>query len=340
MTMKIDLRSDTVTKPSAEMKAFMFDAELGDDVFEEDPSIIELENYGAKMFGHEAAIFCPSGTMTNQIAIKLHTVPGSEVICHQESHVYNYEGGGIAVNSQSSVKLLTGNNGRINPDDIAASVHPDDIHKPVTSLICVEDTSNRGGGCCYDVADLEKISAEAKKYKLPLHCDGARLFNALVKRGDDYRAYGAMFDTISICLSKGLGAPVGSLLIGSKSDIKRARRIRKVFGGGMRQAGLIAAGGLYALKNNIERLTEDHRRAELIGNELKSMSFVDHILPIETNILVFALKADIQPSEFITRLLEKDILAVPFGGQYIRFVTHLDFDDAQMEALINRLKEL
>lgn len=340
MIMKIDLRSDTVTRPSKEMKDFMFEAALGDDVFEEDPSIIELESYGAKMFGHESAIFCPSGTMTNQIAIKLHTQPGSEVICHEDSHVYNYEGGGIAVNSHSSVKLLRGNNGRINPNDIASSIHPDDIHKPITSLICVEDTSNRGGGCCYDVSELEKIRIEADKFNLPLHCDGARLFNALVKRGDNYIQYGQMFDTISICLSKGLGAPVGSLLLGSKEHIKKARRIRKVLGGGMRQAGIIAAGGLFALQNNIDRLSEDHQRAEIIGKALEGMSFVDRILPVETNILVFALNDDIVPSEFITQLKNIDILAVPFGGQFIRFVTHLDFDDAQMGALINKLKAL
>ena len=337
--MKIDLRSDTVTRPTEAMKAFMLECAVGDDVFEEDPTVNELERYGAELFGKEAAIFCPSGTMTNQIAIKLNTFAGAEVICHKESHVYNYEGGGIAANAHASVKLIDGDRGRIRAGQIEDAVNPEDIHKPITSLICLEDTSNRGGGCCYDPEEIKAIRALSQRLKLPMHCDGARVFNALVKRGDTAAEYGALFDTISICLSKGLGAPVGSLLLGTKQDIKRARRIRKVFGGGMRQAGIIAGAGLFALNNNVERLSEDHRRAQVIAKALENKSYVEAVYPVETNIVVFKLIDSENPVIFLQKLADNGVYAVSFGGQLIRFVTHLDFDDDQLEQLLAVLKK-
>ena len=337
--MKIDLRSDTVTKPSKEMLDAMYLAPVGDDVFEEDPTVIELENTSANIFGKEAGIFCPSGTMTNQIAIRLHTQPGSEVICDKLSHIYNYEGGGIALNSLSSVKLLAGAGGRFTADDVLKSIQPDDIHAPITSLVSIENTSNKGGGCCYDLKEIEKIAAVCKDKNLPLHLDGARIFNALIAKNELGTEHGKHLDTISICLSKGLGAPIGSVLLGSKEHIHKARRIRKVLGGGMRQVGGIAAAGLYALKNNVDRLVEDHNRAKELANVLKTCSFVKRILPVETNILVFDLNDDVKQVDFLQKLKEKEILAVGFGPQRVRFVTHLDFEDSQMGILTRVLKE-
>jgi len=337
--MKIDLRSDTVTKPSKEMLDAIYLAPVGDDVFEEDPTVIELENTSANIFGKEAGIFCPSGTMTNQIAIRLHTQPGSEVICDKLSHIYNYEGGGIALNSLSSVKLLEGDGGRFTADDVLKSIQPDDIHAPITSLVSIENTSNKGGGCCYDLKEIEKIAAVCKDKNLPLHLDGARIFNALIAKNELGTEHGKHLDTISICLSKGLGAPIGSVLLGSKEHIHKARRIRKVLGGGMRQVGGIAAAGLYALKNNVDRLVEDHNRAKELANVLKTCSFVKRILPVETNILVFDLNDDVKQVDFLQKLKEKEILAVGFGPQRVRFVTHLDFEDSQMGILTRVLKE-
>ena len=337
--MKIDLRSDTVTKPSKEMLDAMYLAPVGDDVFEEDPTVIELENTSANIFGKEAGIFCPSGTMSNQIAIRLHTQPGSEVICDKLSHIYNYEGGGIAVNSLSSVKLLAGAGGQFTADDVLKSIQPDDIHAPITSLVSIENTSNKGGGCCYNLKEIEKIAAVCKDKNLPLHLDGARIFNALIAKNESGTEHGKHLDTISICLSKGLGAPIGSVLLGSKEHIRRARRIRKVLGGGMRQVGGIAAAGLYALKNNVDRLVKDHNRAKQLANVLKTCSFVKGLLPVETNILVFDLNDDVKQVDFLQKLKKLDILAVGFGPQRIRFVTHLDFEDSQMDKLTKVLQE-
>lgn len=266
--MIVDFRSDTVTRPTPAMREAMFSAKLGDDVFGEDPSINELENLCANMFGMEAAIFCPSGTMTNQIAIKCHTQPGDELICDESSHIYQYEGGGIAFNSGASVKLLAGDRGRVKAEQVEKAIQPDDVHRPISRLVSLENTSNRGGGSCYEIKDLEEIKAICKKYGLSFHLDGARLWNALVAKGQTARQYGELFDSISVCLSKSLGCPVGSLLLGDTAFIKKARRVRKVFGGGMRQAGFMAAAGIYALKHNIERLEEDHRHAKMIGEAL------------------------------------------------------------------------
>lgn len=328
----IDLRSDTVTKPTPAMLEAMMNAVVGDDVFNEDPTIKELQNFAARMFGMEAALYCPSGTMTNQIALKLHTQPGDEIICDELSHIYHYEGGGIGFNSGCSVKMLQGDRGRFTAEDVLANLNdPDDIHKPLSRLVVIENTCNKGGGSIWDIEAIRKIRKACDERGLKLHMDGARLFNALVETGEDPKEYGKLFDTISICLSKGLGAPVGSLLIGSEKAIKQAKRIRKVFGGGMRQAGYIAAGGLYALKNHIERLREDHERARKLGKTLEKLAFVKEVLPIETNILVFKLSDKMPSEKFIKLMNDSNIKVVPFGHQTIRMVTHLDVDEAQME---------
>ena len=325
----IDLRSDTVTNPSKEMLDFMFHAELGDDVFEEDPTVNELQEYAASLFGKEAALYCSSGTQTNQIAINLHVNPGGEVICHKDSHVYKYEGGGIAKNSGASTRIITGDRGRITVEEIQKWINPeDDVHYPLTQLICIEDTSNRGGGAVYDFDEIKRIKKFCNERNLPLHLDGARLFNALVENQISYKEYAEQFDSISICLSKGLGAPVGSLLIGNKEFIYNARRVRKVFGGGMRQAGIIAAGGLFALKNNINRLKTDHKHAKLIEKALQANHSIESVIPVQTNIVVFELKAHDQIEEFLDKLGQHGILALPFGKGMIRMVTHMDVDES------------
>ena len=336
--MKVDLRSDTVTKPTSGMLKAMMKAEVGDDVFIEDPTVTALEDKAAGIFGKEAGIFCPSGTMTNQIAIRLHTRAGGEVICHEEAHVYQYEAGGIAFNSGCSIKLIRGNRGRIEPAQILPAINPDDVHKPRTNLVCLEDTSNRGGGCVYDFDDIREITKICRKQGLPLHLDGARVFNALAENQIDTKVYGESFDTISICLSKGLGAPVGSVLLGSKHQIKEARRIRKVFGGGMRQVGYIAAAGIYALDHHIDRLKEDHERAKRIESTLKDCSFVSEIFPVETNIVVFRLQAGMKSNEFLEKLKTKGILAVPFAHDLVRFTTHLDLSDEAFEYFLQTIK--
>ncbi len=336
----IDLRSDTVTRPTPEMLKAMFSAQVGDDVFKDDPTVNALEAKAAALFGTEAALFCPSGTMTNQIAIKVHTRPGDEVICHKLSHVYYYEGGGIAFNSGSSVCLLEGDHGRITAEDVEAHINPDDIHRPVTRLVSVENTMNKGGGAIYDFQELKKIGAVCKQNGLGYHLDGARLFNALVETKETPKQYGELFDSISICLSKGLGAPVGSLLLGSAPFIKQATRIRKVMGGGMRQSGFLAAAGIYALDNHVVRLKEDHQRARLIGEELKKLSYVDEVYPAETNILIFKLNEKMNDKLFVSKLEERNIFAIIFSPQMIRFVTHLDFTDEMMNQVISALKSL
>lgn len=337
----IDLRSDTVTQPSKEMKEFMFAAPVGDDVFGEDPSINELEKYAAEMFGMEAGLYCSSGTQTNQIAINVYCRPGDEVICSKEAHIYKYEGGGIAKNSGSSVKLLEGNRGRITVDQVKEAINDaDNVHYPITSLVALEDTMNRGGGAIYSLEEIKKIKALCVKENLPLHLDGARVFNALVETGVDYKEYGSYFDSISICLSKGLGAPVGSVLIGNKDFIKKARRVRKVYGGGMRQAGIIAAGGLFALKNNIQLLKEDHKKAKILESTLNECSWVESVLEVQTNIVVATLLPSISVNEKVAQLGEKGISVMPFGGQSIRMVTHLDISFDQVDQIINALKSL
>ncbi|MFT3844286.1 MAG: GntG family PLP-dependent aldolase [Lacibacter sp.] len=337
----IDLRSDTVTKPTKPMLEAMFSAKVGDDVFGEDETVNKLEATAADMFGMESGLYCPSGTMTNQIAIKLHTKPADEIICDFSSHVYQYEGGGIAFNSGASVQLLQGNRGRVTASEVEAAINnPDDIHKPITTLVVLENTCNRGGGSCYELADIESIRGICLQNKLKLHLDGARIFNALVARQQTPHQFGKLFDTISVCLSKGLGAPVGSVLLGSKEMIKRARRIRKVFGGGMRQAGLIASAGLYALENHVERLAVDHKHAKMIEEALLTHSKVESVLPVETNIVIFNLKDGIDTSQFIEQLKAKNILCFATGKQQIRFVVHLDISEDMVERVIKNLKTI
>ncbi|MGM0580295.1 MAG: threonine aldolase family protein [Bacteroidota bacterium] len=337
----IDLRSDTLTQPTPEMKQAMMAAPVGDDVFGEDPTINALEEKASDYFGMEAAIFCPSGTMTNQIAIRVHTAPHTEVICDEKSHIYLYEGGGIAYNSFASVRLLHGDRGRITAEMIQDNINnPDDVHAPISTLVSLENTMNKGGGCVYDFKEIEKISSLCKDKNLKLHLDGARLFNALVATNDDPKQYGKHFNTISICLSKGLGCPVGSLLLGTQEDIKKARRVRKVLGGGMRQAGFLAAAGIYALDHHINRLKEDNDRARKIANALEGLSFVDSVMPVETNIVIFKLANNALSIDFVEKLKQKGILAVPFGKHDVRFVTHLDFDDEMLDDLIKKLKSI
>jgi len=339
--MEVDLRSDTVTKPTKEMLDYMFSAPVGDDVFGEDPSIIELQEYAANYFGMEAALFCSSGTQTNQIAINVHVSPGGEVICHEESHIYKYEGGGIAKNSGASVRLLQGNRGRITKEQIEKWINPEhDVHFPLTQLISIEDTANRGGGAIYDFEEIKKISAFSKSKNIPLHLDGARLMNALVETNIDPKEYASHFDSISLCLSKGLGAPVGSLLIGSKTFIKKAHRVRKVLGGGMRQAGIIAAGGLYALKNNVERLKIDHTNAQALESELQKCTWVKEVVPVETNIVVAILNEPTKRDTIIELLKTQGIKTIPFGEGMIRFVTHLNVDQQKIDYTIEKLGKL
>lgn len=334
----IDYRSDTVTQPTAGMQEAMMKAKLGDDVFSEDPTVNELEAKAALLFGMEAALFCPSGTMTNQIGIKMHTQPGDEVICDFLSHVYQYEGGGIAFNSAASVRLLTGDRGRINAQQVKDAINPDDVHKPHSSLVVLENTSNRGGGSCYELSEIEMIRKVCTENNLKLHLDGARLFNALVFKGQTAKDYGRLFDSISICLSKGLGCPVGSVLIGTKIDIQKARRIRKVFGGGMRQAGVLAAAGIYALDNHIDRLAQDHSHAKKIETALLSHPLVESVMPVETNIIIFELKPGITASEMVLKLKEKGILCFATGKQTIRFVVHLDVNAEMVGRTVEILK--
>lgn len=336
----IDFRSDTITRPTPGMLNAMFAAPVGDDVFGEDPTVNQLEKLSASLFGKEAALFCPSGTMTNQIAIKCHTQPGDEVICDHLSHVYQYEGGGIAFNSGCSVRLLEGDRGRITAKQVLAAINPDDVHKPVSTLVSLENTANRGGGSCYNFSDIEAIKQVCQNNNLKLHLDGARLFNALVAKNETCQQYGNVFDTISICLSKGLGAPVGSVLVGPADFIKKARRYRKVFGGGMRQAGYIAAAGLYALEYQVARLKEDHNHAQILADALKQKDFVGEILPVETNIIIFEVKGRFTAPDLVTTLQRSNILAIAISPTQIRLVVHLDITPAKIQDTLNVLKAL
>jgi threonine aldolase len=336
--MPIDFRSDTVTKPSKQMLEAMFQAPVGDDVFGEDPSINELESLAADMFRMEAAIYCPSGTMTNQIAIKCHTQPGDEVICDVTSHIYQYEGGGIAFNSGASVKLINGDKGRITAQQVLESINADDVHKAHSSLVSLENTSNRGGGSCYKIEEIRSIRKVCNENNLKLHLDGARLFNALVAKNQSPKEYGELFHTISICLSKSLGCPVGSLLLGPKDFIKKARRIRKIFGGGMRQAGYLAAAGIYALKNNVERLQQDHLHAQQIAQALAKKEFVNQVFPVETNIIIFSVTQPYTPQSLVAKMKEHNILGYAISPTQVRLVTHLDITPQMVEKTIETIE--
>jgi len=335
--MTIELRSDTFTKPSPAMLEAMFSAEVGDDVFEEDYTVKTLEEKTARMFGYEAGLFCTSGTMTNQIAINVHVNQGDEVICDALSHVYLYEGGGIAANSSASVNLLQGNHGRLSAPQISEAIHEDNVHYPISRLVSLENTVNKGGGCYYQLAEIQKIKTICEEKNMALHLDGARLFNALVETQENPLEYGKVFDSISICLSKGLGIPVGSVLLGTSEFIKKARKVRKRWGGGWRQAGYLAAAGIYALENNIDRLKEDHARAREIGKIMEEISEVEEIYPVDTNIVIFKLDDKILVSDYVQKLNEKGIKASPFGKNLVRFVTHLDFTDEHLGEFRKRI---
>lgn len=337
--MKIDLISDTVTRPTSGMLDAMMRAKVGDDVFKSDPTVAKLQEKAANLFGMEDALFFPSGTMANQTAIKLHTQPGDKLFCDKWAHVYNYEGGGAAFNSGVACKLIDGDRGMFSSEQLkVVSAGRADIHVPYSRLVCVENTTNKGGGACWDFEELKKIKQVCLNQNLDYHLDGARLFNALVAKNETPKQYGALFDTISICLSKGLGAPIGSILLGSKVHIAKALRIRKLFGGAMRQVGFLAAAGIYAFDNHIERLADDHKKAKDIELVLNSLSYVKKVEPVETNIIIFYVKDCLNADDFIDSMAKKNILLTPMGDGKIRIVTHLDFSLEMLEKLVHELK--
>ncbi|KXZ53879.1 hypothetical protein GPECTOR_6g797 [Gonium pectorale] len=349
----IDLRSDTVTKPGLKMLQAMMNAEVGDDVWGDDPTVNELQDFAARMFGMEAGLFCPSGTMTNQIAIKasavveghmrggaVHTQPGDELLCADNAHIYLYEGGGIAFNSGVQPKLLPSDRGRISAAQIAAAINMEDSHFPVTRLVCLENTANKGGGAYYSLQDIREISSLCRERGLKLHLDGARVFNAFVEAGYGPAEMGPLFDSVSICLSKGLGCPVGSLLLGPRDFIRRAHRIRKVLGGGMRQAGFLAAAGLYALQHNVERLRDDHARARRLGAVLSDLPYVSHLAPVDSNIVIFSVAPGWEAKSLVERLKARGVLISTMAPGVLRLVTHLDVGDAQVDAVCGLLRWL
>lgn len=337
--MIIDLISDTVTRPTKGMLDAIMNAQVGDDVFKSDPTINLLQTKAAEMFGMEDALFFPSGTMANQTAIKLHTQPGDKLFCDKWAHVYQYEGGGAAFNSGVTCKLIDGDRGMFTAEQLqVAAAGRSDIHVPYSRLVCIENTTNKGGGACWDFEELKKIKQVCVENNLDYHLDGARLFNALVAKNESPAQYGELFDTISICLSKGLGAPIGSILLGSKEHIAKALRIRKLFGGAMRQAGFLAAAAIYALDHHVDRLAEDHKKAKQIETILNTLSYVKKVEPVETNIIIFYVKDEMNPDTFISKMSEKNILLTPMGDGKIRIVTHLDFNDDMLEILLRELK--
>ncbi len=323
------------------MLDYMYSAEVGDDVYKEDPSVNALEKRLADMFGMDQALFFPSGSMANQAALKLHTNPGEQVICDKYAHIYNYEGGGASFNSGISCKLIDGNRGMFTAEQAETSINPPDFyHSPLTSLIAIENTTNKGGGACWDFEELTRIKQVADKHNLGYHLDGARLWNALVAKSESPKAYGGLFDTISVCLSKGLGCPMGSVLLGNKDLMKGAIRVRKILGGGMRQVGFAAAAGLYALSHNLEQLAEDHKKAKEIGEELIKLASIKKVEPIETNIIIFELNDTIDETEFLNRLNKKNIHIIGMGSNKLRMVTHLDYTNTMHEKLLRTLKTL
>ena len=339
--MEINLISDTVTKPSKEMLDSMVNAEVGDDVFKEDPTVNELEHKIAKMFGMDSALFFPSGTMTNQTAIKLHTNPGDQLICDKYAHVYNYEGGGVSFNSGVSCKLIDGNRGMFNNEQLINAINPPDFyHSPKTSLVCIENTTNKGGGACWNIDELKLIKNTCLENNLSYHLDGARIWNAMIKMNQSPKDYGSLFDSISVCLSKGLGCPSGSVLIGSNDLIERALRIRKVLGGGMRQVGYLAACGIYALENNFLRLSKDHDRALEIEKNLNNLSFIKKVEPVETNIVIFEIESKINSDIFLNKLNKKGIKIISMGDNKLRIVTHLDYTEKMHQSFLEILNEL
>lgn len=337
--MTIDLRSDTVTKPTAEMLQRIIQAETGDDVYKEDPTVNKLEEKMASLFGMDSALFFPTGSMANQAAIKLHTQPGEQLICDKWAHVYNYEGGGVSFNSGVSCRLVDGNRGMITAGQVEEHINPPDFyHSPLTTLVCLENTTNKGGGACYDFNEMKNIRTVCDAHGLGLHLDGARLFNALVAKKEDPKAYGKIFDTISVCLSKGLGTPLGTVLIGKQSLMKNAIRVRKVLGGGMRQVGFMAAAGMYALDHHVERLAEDHKRATEISEVLRNQRYVASVEPTETNIVIFTLNSEFSEENFMKDLSEKSIRISTMGRGKLRVVTHYDYTSEMHQYFLSTLQ--
>ena len=338
---EINLISDTITRPTKEMLACMMQAEVGDDVFGADPTVKQLQNKISTMFGMEAALFFPSGTMANQAAIKIHTQPAEQIICDKWSHVYNYESGGASFHSGVSCKLIDGHRGMFKAEQLKEVINdPQLYYLPMSSLVVVENTTNKGGGACWDYSELEEIRNVSSKNGLAYHLDGARLFNALVAKNETPMQYGKLFDSISICLSKGLGAPIGSLLLSTEANIQKAIRIRKLFGGGMRQVGYLAAAGIYALDHHIERLESDHSRAKKLGMALEKSEWVSKVEPIETNIIIFNLHKHLEEKVFLKNLEKEQIKIISMGEGKLRIVTHLDFTDAMLEKVVDVLDKM
>jgi len=340
--MEINLISDTITKPSQGMLEAMFNAKVGDDVFKEDATVNAFEARVATLFGKEAALFFPSGTMANQTAIKVHTQPGDQLICDHYAHIFNYEGGGVSFNSGVSCKLIQGHRGMITADQVEQSINPPDFyHSPLTRLVEIENTTNKGGGACYDFEELKRIRMVCDTHGLNYHLDGARLWNAVVAKSENYLQYGQLFDSISVCFSKGLGCPVGSILVGSKEFINKALRVRKVFGGGMRQAGYLAAAGMYALDHHIDSLVNDHKKAAEIASVLKTKESILKVAPVETNIIIFELNTSLlSEAEFNSFLNKKNIKILAMGGGKLRMVTHRDYTDQMHDYLLSSLTDL
>lgn len=339
--MTIDLRSDTVTQPTKAMYKAMMQAPVGDDVYHEDPTVNALEARMASLFGKEKAMFFPSGTMANQAAIKMHTQPGEQLICDKWAHVYNFEAGGASFNSGVSCKLVDGHLGMITAEQVKENINPPEFyHNPLTTLVCLENTTNKGGGACYDLEEIEKIQQVCQEHGLGLHLDGARLFNALVAKNETPIQYGRLFHTISICLSKGLGAPVGTVLVGDEVYMKKALRIRKIFGGGMRQAGILAAAGLYALDHHVERLADDHDRAREIGKTLGEQKYIREVEPVETNIVIFYLQDASREPEFLAQLAQHRVKISNMGQGKLRIVTHLDYTKPMHKSFLKLLSRI
>lgn len=336
--MEINLISDTVTKPSPEMLQAMFNAKVGDDVFKQDPTVNAFEKMVADLFGMEAALFFPSGTMANQTAIKLNTNPGDQIICDKWSHIHLYEAGGASFNSGVNFNLLDGQRGMITAEQVAAGINdPEFYHAPLSKMVSIENTTNKGGGACYDIVELQKIKQVCVDNNLKYHLDGARLWNALVAKKQHPKQYGVLFDTISVCFSKGLGAPIGSVLVSDTETMHKALRIRKIFGGNMRQSGYLAAAGIYALQNNIKRLEDDHRRAKELGQLLQQLPWVATVAPTETNIVIFEVKKPLAEKQVIDTLKAKGILISSMGQGKLRMVTHLDYKQVLHEYVMENL---
>ncbi len=339
--MKVNLISDTTTLPSLGMLDAMHAAKVGDDVFKEDPSVNALEEKVARLFGKENALFFPSGTMANQTAIKLHTQPGEQLICDHYSHIFNYEGGGVSFNSGVSCNLIEGDRGKINAKQVESKINPPDFyHSPLSTLVCLENTTNKGGGAYYDLLEIEAIRSVCNDHNLGLHLDGARIWNAMIASGQKPEIFGGLFDTISVCFSKGLGAPVGSALLGSNEAIEKAIRIRKVFGGGMRQAGFLAEAASYAIDNHWESLSEDHRKASELKDCLEKQDYIEKVEPVDTNIVIFKLIKTVKDTDFIAKLEALGIRFISMGQSKLRMVTHRDYSQLQHEYVLEIIKTL